>query len=98
MDLRPASKYLPARWPLRLLTLAFFALTSAWGAEYVPSGVTPPALAREFRGAWVATVKNIDWPSKPGLSTAQQKAELVAIMDRAVQLRLNALVLQIRPG
>jgi uncharacterized lipoprotein YddW (UPF0748 family) len=58
----------------------------------------PPRPIREFRGAWVATVVNLDWPSKPGLSTAQQKAELVAIMDRAAHLKLNALILQVRPA
>jgi uncharacterized lipoprotein YddW (UPF0748 family) len=46
----------------------------------------------------VASVANIDWPSKPGLSTQQQQAELLAIMDKAVELHLNALVLQVRPA
>lgn len=67
-------------------------------ASFVPSHATPPPPAREFRGAWVATVKNIDWPSKPGLSTAQQKAELLIILDRAAQLKLNAVLLQVRPA
>ncbi|SVD66759.1 uncharacterized protein METZ01_LOCUS419613, partial [marine metagenome] len=40
------------------------------------AGEKVPDLAREFRGAWIATVNNIDWPSKPGLSTADQKKEL----------------------
>jgi uncharacterized lipoprotein YddW (UPF0748 family) len=53
---------------------------------------------REFRGAWIATVGNIDWPSKPGLSAMEQKAELRALMEGAVKLRLNALLLQVRPG
>ncbi|HTE20121.1 MAG TPA: family 10 glycosylhydrolase [Armatimonadota bacterium] len=53
-------------------------------------------MAREFRGVWIATVDNIDWPSKPGLSTAQQQAELVAIFDRAAALRLNAVIFQVR--
>ena len=53
---------------------------------------------REFRGAWVATVANIDWPSKPGLSTWDQQRELLAILDRAASLKLNAIVFQIRPG
>jgi uncharacterized lipoprotein YddW (UPF0748 family) len=57
----------------------------------------PPALKREFRGVWVATVANIDWPSKPGLPADKQKAELVAILDKAVELRLNAVVFQVRP-
>ncbi|MEM1118024.1 MAG: family 10 glycosylhydrolase [Bacteroidota bacterium] len=56
-----------------------------------------PGPAREFRGAWVATVANIDWPSTPGLSTAAQQAELIAILDRAVDLGLNAIVFQVRP-
>jgi hypothetical protein len=34
-----------------------------------------PSPAREFRAAWVATVANIDWPSKPGLPVEQQKQE-----------------------
>lgn len=52
----------------------------------------------EFRGAWVATVHNIDWPSKPGLSATAQKAELIAILDRAAELKLNAILLQVRPA
>lgn len=59
---------------------------------------TPPELPREFRGAWVATVGNVDWPSRAGLPMNDQKAELRAIMDRAVQLKLNAIVFQVRPS
>ncbi|HEX2011709.1 MAG TPA: family 10 glycosylhydrolase, partial [Roseateles sp.] len=49
-----------------------------------------------FRAAWVATVANIDWPSKPGLGAAQQQAEMRALLDRAVALKLNAVIFQIR--
>ncbi|MBK8979568.1 MAG: family 10 glycosylhydrolase [Planctomycetes bacterium] len=58
----------------------------------------PPAPRREFRGAWVATVANIDWPSAPGLPVVQQQRELDAILDAALDLRLNALVFQVRPA
>ena len=84
-----------------------FVLFGAWLAavgaafaagEFVPSSLKPPGVAREFRGVWVASVKNIDWPSQPGLTTAQQKAELLAILDRAAQLRFNAVILQVRPS
>lgn len=51
----------------------------------------------ELRGMWVATVANLDWPSATGLSAAAQEAELIAHLDRAVELRLNAVVLQVRP-
>ena len=39
-----------------------------------------------------------DLPSKAGLSTQQQQAELLTLLDKAVALRLNALVLQVRPS
>ncbi len=58
----------------------------------------PPEIPREFRGTWVASVYNLNWPSKAGLSAAQQKAELRAILDRAVSLHLNAILLQVRPS
>jgi uncharacterized lipoprotein YddW (UPF0748 family) len=55
-----------------------------------------PSIAREFRGLWVATVANIDWPSRSGLSTAAQQAELIAILDLARTTGLNAVILQVR--
>ncbi len=63
-----------------------------------PSIITPPAPVREFRAAWIATVGNSSWPSKSGLTTAQQKAELLAILDRAVVLKMNAVIFQVRPA
>jgi len=77
-----------------LLLLAF----NGGAANYQPSPAAPPAPAREFRGVWVATVANIDWPSKPGLTTAQQKAELISILNHAAELKLNAIVFQVRPA
>ena len=61
-------------------------------------GKLPPAAPREFRAAWVSTVANIDWPSKPGLPAAQQQAEAIAILDRARAMNMNAIVLQVRPS
>lgn len=66
--------------------------------HYVPATMELPAVRREFRGAWVATVGNIDWPSKPGLPVQQQKDELIALLNNAVQLNLNAIILQVRPA
>jgi len=60
-------------------------------------GEAPP-VSREFRGVWVATVANIDWPSKPGLTAWQQQAEMIAILNKAVELHLNAIILQVRPA
>ncbi len=57
-----------------------------------------PNVDREFRGLWVATVANIDWPSQPGLPVARQQEELIEIMDQAARLHFNAIVFQIRPS
>ena len=60
--------------------------------------ISPPPPAREFRAAWIATVGNSCWPSKPGLTTAQQQTELIAILDRAAALKLNCVIFQVRPA
>ncbi len=65
---------------------------------YVPARVKAPPVQQEFRAAWVATVHNIDWPSKRGLSASRQKAELIGILNKAKSLNMNAIVLQVRPA
>jgi uncharacterized protein YbbC (DUF1343 family)/uncharacterized lipoprotein YddW (UPF0748 family) len=61
-----------------------------------PSGRTPGA-EREFRAAWVATVANINWPSKPGLSVEEQKSEAIALLDLLYKNNFNAVIFQVRP-
>ena len=58
----------------------------------------PPPAPREFRAVWVATVANIDWPSRPGLPVDEQKREALAIIERCADLKVNAIVFQVRPG
>ena len=67
--------------------------------------LTPPSvlasaltIPREFRAAWVATVANIDWPSQKGLSAEAQRAEIAAIVNKAKQIGLNSLIVQVRPS
>ena len=72
--------------------------TPAFFAPAIPGDSAPPPVPREFRGVWVATVDNIDWPSRPGLPVDSQQAELVALLDRADALNLNAVILQVRPA
>jgi uncharacterized lipoprotein YddW (UPF0748 family) len=57
----------------------------------------PPEPPREFRAAWVATVDNIDWPSKRTLTTFEARTELLNIIKRADEIGLNALIYQVRP-
>lgn len=52
----------------------------------------------EFRAAWVATVDNIDWPSKKGLPVDSQKAEFIRLADMHKANGMNALIVQIRPA
>jgi uncharacterized lipoprotein YddW (UPF0748 family) len=52
---------------------------------------------REFRAAWVATVWNLDWPSRPGLAPEDLRAEMDRLLDVAAETRLNAILFQIRP-
>lgn len=56
-----------------------------------------PELEREFRAIWVATVYNIDWPSKAGLKVREQKDELISLFDTAQKTGINAVILQVRP-
>ncbi|GLB67503.1 glycoside hydrolase family 10 protein [Arthrobacter mangrovi] len=52
----------------------------------------------EFRGFWLSTVVNIDWPSRAGLTAAAQQTELRGWLDLARSLNLNAVMLQVRPS
>jgi len=77
---------------INLLVFIFILFTG-----YLTAGDNIPPVQRELRAAWVATVANIDWPSKPGLSVDEQKQEAIVILDRIKTLNMNAVVLQIRP-
>ncbi|AYC42595.1 glycoside hydrolase family 10 protein [Streptomyces griseorubiginosus] len=74
---------------------ALSTLTTASGAVAAPR--RPWWLPTGMRGVWLATVSNRDWPSKPGLTAAQQRADLIAHLDRAAADRLNTVILQVRP-
>jgi uncharacterized lipoprotein YddW (UPF0748 family) len=64
------------------------------GAACTPSAAQPK---HQFRAMWIASVANIDWPSRTGLGVAAQQAELRSWLDLAVQRRMNAVVVQVRP-
>jgi uncharacterized lipoprotein YddW (UPF0748 family)/DNA-binding MarR family transcriptional regulator len=65
----------------------------------ISSGNGPaPRPKYEFRAAWVASVENIDWPSKKGLPVDSQKVEFTRLLDMHQRNGLNAVVVQIRPA
>ena len=57
----------------------------------------PPVALSEFRAAWIASVANINWPSKPGLSSEKQKEEALKLLNFLEELNFNAVILQVRP-
>src|SRR6478609_11859693 len=87
-------------WPgMAILLAGMLNATSApQGLTPLTANQTPPQPRQEFRGAWVATVGNSVWPSKPGLPVSEQKSELLAILDQAKRLKLNTIIFQVRPA
>ncbi|WP_462319266.1 glycoside hydrolase family 10 protein [Marinilabilia sp.] len=53
---------------------------------------------REMRAIWIATVANIDWPSKSGLSIDMQQDEMLELFDLAKEYNLNTVIFQVRPS
>lgn len=64
----------------------------------VPSFAQPgaPSEKHEFRGAWIATVANLDWPTSPGANGPTQRAELAGILDALQAAGINAVMFQVR--
>jgi uncharacterized lipoprotein YddW (UPF0748 family) len=52
----------------------------------------------EFRGVWIATVDNIDWPQKGKQTVYSQKAEFIRQLDQHKKNGMNAVVAQVRPA
>lgn len=52
----------------------------------------------EFRAAWIATVDNIDWPSRGNYNSEKQKKEFIDLLDMHQRNGMNAVVAQIRPA
>ncbi len=74
-------------------------MLGGWGDAATDLGVELVEVShpRELRGAWIATVSNIDWPSRAGLAEAAAKTELLAYLDAARAVNLNAVFFQVRP-
>jgi uncharacterized lipoprotein YddW (UPF0748 family) len=73
----------------------FFLFSGVFGSVVGQDEVSP---RHEFRGAWIATVDNIDWPSRKGLSSAEQQSEFIQMLDLHKANGMNAIIMQIRPA
>lgn len=94
---------------IAILILAFFpvhgfAAVQSWDqyTSYIPQN--PPIVKRHLRGAWVSTTINLDWPSKASSQIANDreriqktKDELISILDKSVEMNINAVFLQVSP-
>jgi len=72
--------------------LTIFILTVFISTTILAQSIPPK---REMRGAWIATVANIDWPS--GTNPVSQKQQLISILDGLKNINVNAIMFQIRP-
>ena len=61
-----------------------------------PLAYRMPDIPREFRGVWIATVANIDWPVSPDSPWEVQKREYIKLLDYYKNLNFNAVIVQIR--
>ncbi len=59
--------------------------------------LTATAAAAPFRAAWVASVYNLNFPSRAGLPAETQRGQIRAIVAGAERAGLNALLVQVRP-
>ncbi len=73
----------------------FFALI-ALGCFYAVTKAQSPR--EELRAVWVATVSNIDYPSKPTTNTEILKQEFIKLLDMHQRNGMNAVVVQVRPA
>ena len=72
--------------------LTIFILTVFISTTILAQSIPPK---REMRGAWIATVANIDWPN--GTNPESQKQQLISILDGLQNININAIMFQIRP-
>src|SRR4051812_12773226 len=84
-------------WSLVLGAVAIAAIATGCKTQPPEPLPTPPTVQREFRAMWICTVNNADWPSKRTLTTDEQKKELTDMLDRAAEMKFNAVIFQVRP-
>ncbi len=87
------------RFILLIIPLFTYLTVNAQPAELVPAPVDVKMQPkREFRGVWIATVVNIDWPTNSKSPSEKQKQELIDILNSHQETGINAVMLQVRPA
>ncbi|GAA4334674.1 glycoside hydrolase family 10 protein [Mucilaginibacter gynuensis] len=84
--------------PLLILLFAFATTKAQPDSQIDIEDAYKPEPKREFRGVWIATVVNIDWPSSSRIGPDRQKKELLSQLDAHQKTGINAIMLQVRPA
>ena len=79
------------------MKISFSHLIIIFISIFFSNKTTAQTPAKEFRGVWVATVDNIDWPSKGNFNSDSQKVEFIKLLDMHQRNGMNAVIVQIRP-
>jgi uncharacterized lipoprotein YddW (UPF0748 family) len=77
-------------------TKSQLALEETSASSFVKVSHSLPEIPREFRGVWIATVANIDWPASGTDTWEKQKKDYLALLDYYKELHFNAVIVQIR--
>lgn len=81
-----------------------FASSNPWDQykNYIPTET--PIIKRHLRGGWISTTINLDWPSAATSKIQNDKEriqktkeELIAILDKSVEMNMNAIFFQVSP-
>lgn len=70
---------------------------SAYSHPAPPVTLVDVSHTRELRGAWVASVFNINFPSSNQLNAEQQKEEMTRMLDQLKECGFNSVFFQVRP-
>jgi len=81
----------PLRYLLFLLIISFFS-----SGVLTAQSTDDPEANQEYRGAWIASVINLDWPISKNASTDNQKLQMLSIFDSLQESGFNAVYLQVR--
>lgn len=79
-----------------VVILGILLVSTGCGAQQINQELSV-SKKHEWRAVWIATVDNIDWPSAPGLSSEEQKRELIEYLDLFKRMNFNSIILQVRP-
>lgn len=80
-------KYIIVLFPIFFTSLSIMAKESL-----------PRSQKREMRAVWIASILNLDYPSKNNLTVEEQKQEFINLLDTMAYYHFNTIVMQVRPA